>query len=133
MLNKAQALGRVGRGTRGELISPSSPVNSRSLHQLLDSLEKLNNVADSIFGNIKTRVRSSDMTPPYSRLFRLSYLVKDIRRKIGPDLKEFGQATFNLPKTWGLSYLTRNENRKHREWRGSYYVWGGGRCELTSW
>ena len=106
MLNKAQALGRVGRGTRGELISPSSPVNSRSLHQLLDSLEKLNNVADSIFGNIKTRVRSSDMTPPYSRLFRLSYLVKDIRRKIGPDLKEFGQATFNLPK-YGASPILR--------------------------
>ena len=42
--------------------------------------------------------------------------------KEGPNLKEFGQATSNLPKKWGLSYLMRNERRKHREWRGFCHV-----------
>ena len=38
--------------------------------------------------------------------------------KARPNIKELGQATSNLPKTLGLSYLTGNESRQHRERRG---------------
>ena len=48
---------------------------------------------------------------PLLTAFLLSFLVKDTRRKMGPNLKEIGQATktSNLPKSRGLSYLVCRE------------------------
>ena len=59
------------------------------------------------------------MTPSAHSLFDFHFSSK-IPGDTGPNLKEFCQATSNLPKKWGFSYVTRNESRKHREWRGSY-------------
>ena len=62
---------------------------------------------------------------PFTRDFCLpSFLVKYTRQKIGPNLKEFGQATSNLPRIWAFPML--------REMKVENIVSEGGPLEPAS-